>query len=202
MRSSAKIIIVCFSIILLASTTIIVLWSFVFKAEMFYYDFETALDGWIGDADYLVGENDSIALDWNVTRKTENPNKGSYSICLEIDGTQDDGAVWIERVFLVSPDDVNTKHVKVSFYIYSDNFGMNTRALIFASVNSTNPSKEEDFDHRITTITSDSYLDGWYKFSITTKILPVDQIWVAIGIKVAWETFLEFYIDDVSVRIR
>ena len=64
------------------------------------------------------------------------------------------------------------------------------------------PSIEEDFDHRITTITSDSYLDGWYEFSITSKILPLDQIWIAIGIKVAWETLLKFYIDNVSVRIR
>jgi hypothetical protein len=174
----------------------------VFKAEMFYYDFESSLDDWTGDADYLVGENDSIVIDWNVTREAENPNKGSYSICLEIDGRQDDGAVWIEKVFSISANDVSSKHVKVSFYIYSDNIGMNTRALIFASANTTNPSTEEDFDHRITTITSDSYLDGWYKFSITAKILPIDQIWVAIGIKVAWETFLKFYIDDVTVRIR
>lgn len=202
MRINTKIIIVCLSIILLISTTIIVLWSFVFKTEMFYYDFESSLDGWIGDADYLVGENDSIIIDWNVTRKTENPYMGSHSICLEIDGRHDDGAVWIERMFSISTGNVKSRNVKVSFYIYSENIGMNIRAHIFASVNTTNPSKEEDFDFKTTTITSDSNLNGWHKFSITTKLLPLNQIWVAIGIKVAWETFLKFYIDDVAVHIR
>jgi len=201
MKRSTKIITFCISIILLLSATTVVLWIFVFKAETFLYDFETTLDGWIGDADYLVGENDSIVIDWNVTRKTENPYKGDYSICLEIDGRQDDGAVWIERAFSVDADDIDSKYVKVSFYIYSENIGMNIRAHIFASVNTTNPSIEEDFDFKTTTITSDSYLNGWYKFSTTVKILPLDQIWVAIGIKVAWETFLKFYIDNVSVRI-
>ena len=202
MRNSTKIIIVCLSIILLTSTTIIVLWSFVFKAEKFIYDFETSLDGWIGDADNLVGENDSIAVDWNVTRIKENPYKGNYSICLKIDGFHDDGAVWIEKSFFVENDNHRYKFVKVSFYFFSDNTGMNSRALIFASINTTNPSIEEDFDDKITMITSDSYLDGWYKLSVSAKILPQDQIWIAIGIKVAWETLLEFYIDNVSVRIR
>ncbi len=202
MKKRNRIISICFSVILLFSIVSIILWEYVFDVEKFDYGFETNFGGWVGDADYLVGEDEIIAVDWNVTKVTENPYKGSYSICLEIDGFQDDGAVWIEKAFFVENDNSRYKHVKVSFQFFSDNFGMNTRALIFASINTTNPSIEEDFDHKITTITSDSYLDGWYKFSITAKIKPLDQIWVAIGIKVAWETLLKYYIDNVSVRIR
>ena len=163
------------------------------------YFFEEDFEGWVGDADNHVGENDTVIVDWNVTRTTEQAYEGDYSIALEIDGFQDDGGVWLEKYYNLE----KKKNVKVTiiFYIYSDNFGMNSRALFLASANITNPEIEEDFDQDVTTVSSDSGLVGWYKFKKTYTLKNTDTIWIAIGFKVNWETFLKFYVDNIRVII-
>jgi hypothetical protein len=187
---------VLISIIIISSVSITIVFT---SGSKYNYNFEEDFEGWIGDADNHVGENDSVIVDWNVTRTTTEVYEGDYSVALEIDGFQDDGGVWIERKYEL--DKVKNVKVVISFYIFCDNIGMNSRALIFASANKTNPSVEEDFDQKITTLSSDSYLEGWYRFKIAYNLKNTDTIWVAIGIKVAWETLLCFYIDNVLVKI-
>ena len=169
------------------------------RGTKYNFQFETGLEGWIGDADDHVGENDSIIIDWNVTRSCEQVSEGEYSIALEIDGFHDDGGVWIERLF-----ELNKKQrirITISFQFYSDNFGMNTRAWIFAAVNKTNPEIEEDFDFKETTLAADSNLVGWTKFRTIYNLEDVERFWIAIGIRVAWETLLKFFVDDITVKI-
>ena len=169
------------------------------RGTMYDFHFETGLEGWIGDADNHVGEGDSIIIDWNVTRTSEQVYEGEYSVALEIDGTQDDGGVWIEKLFELKKK--KKISISISFQFYSDNIGMNIRAWIFAAVNKTNPEIEEDFDFEKTTLAADSNLGDWTKFKITFHLEDVEQFWIAIGIRVAWETFLKFFVDDITVKI-
>ena len=78
---------------------------------------------------------------------------------------------------------------------------MNIRVWIFISVNKINTEIKEDFDFEKTTLVVDSNLGGWTKFKITFNFENVDQFWIAIGIRVAWETFLKFFVDDITVKI-
>jgi len=45
---------------------------------------------------------------------------------------------------------------------------------------------------------------GWKKYSFEASIDPgsSEEVWVAVGIPVRWETYLVYYLDDVDIQIR
>jgi hypothetical protein len=191
---------------LLVSSLIIILVSCItlgvvlIRGECYNYSFEESFEGWVGDADYLVGENDSIEVDWNVTRSNERAIEGDYSVCLEFNGFHDDGGVWIEYKHILNNS--GKVKIKVTFYIFSESFGMNTRAWFFGAITLFNPEIEDDFNFESTTICGDNEVTGWSKLSFSATLSNIDVIWISIGYRVAWETFLSFFIDEISIIVR
>lgn len=161
-------------------------------------NFENGFGEWVTDADVpLDPNNPGHLVEWSITRSTVVANSGQHSTRLFIDGRQDDGTIWIERRIAVKRN-VQIQ-VKVSFDLYSEQESFNTLAAVCAYVGARNPEGEEDF----TVVGSANEVAGWKKYSLTKAVDTgsSEELWVAVGISVRWETYMTYYIDDVETEI-
>jgi hypothetical protein len=160
--------------------------------------FENGFGDWVAEADVpLDPANPGHFVEWNITRSTDISSSGQYSLKLFMDGRQDDGTIWIERKIAVQK---NVRiHVNVSFNFYSQHESFNTIAAICAYVGVRNPEAEDDFS----VIGNANEVEGWKKYSLTVDIDTgsSEEIWVALGISVRWETYMTYYIDDVDIEL-
>jgi len=162
-------------------------------------DFENGFGEWIADADVpLDPNNPGHLVEWNITRSTDVAGSGKYSLKLFIDGRQDDGTIWIERKIAVKKN--SQIRVNISFDFYSEQESFNTIAVICAYAGVQNPETEENF----TVIGNANEVEGWKRYGLTANIHTgsSEEIWVALGISVRWETCMTYYIDDVEVEVR
>jgi len=187
--------------VLAASLCILLLISSVFSYPSFQIireDFEEGFDGWTADADIPLDPNNlGHFVEWNITRSNDVAHSGQYSLKLFIDGRQDDGTIWIERKIDVK----RNSHVKIktSFMFYSESESFNTIASICAYAGIRNPEVEENF----VVLGSANEVEGWKNYNYTAYLYTgsSEEVWVAIGITVRWETYMTYYIDDVKVEI-
>jgi hypothetical protein len=162
-------------------------------------NFENGFGEWVSDADVpLDPNNPGHAVAWNITRSTDVASSGQYSLKLFIDGTQDDGTIWIERKIAVRKNALI--HVNISFDFFSMQESFNTIAVICAYAGIRNPEVEESFG----VIGSANEVAGWKRYSLTATIDTgsSEEIWVALGISVRWETCMLYYIDNVEVEVK
>ncbi len=162
-------------------------------------DFENGFGEWAVGADVpLDPNNPGQFVEWNITRSTEVASSGRYSLRFFIDGRQDDGTIWVERKITVPRD--TRINVSISFDLYSDHESQaNTRAVICAYAGTRKPRTEECF----IVIGNANEVEGWKRYVYTTSINTdsSEEIWVALGISVRWETRMTYYIDNVEVKI-
>ncbi len=162
-------------------------------------DFENGFGEWVADADVpLDPNNPGHFVEWNITRSTDVASSGQWSLKFFIDGRQDDGTIWIERKIPVQKD--TQIQVIVSFDFYSDHESLaNTRAVICAYADVRKARTEEHF----TVIGNANEVKGWKRYCYTANIDTgsSEEIWVALGISVRWETHMTYYIDNVEVKI-
>lgn len=161
--------------------------------------FENGLGEWIADADVpLDPNNPGHLVAWNITRSSHVASSGQYALKLFIDGWQDDGTIWIERKIAVEK---NARiRVNISFDFYSEQESFNTVAAICAYAGIRNPEAEENFS----VVGNADEVEGWKRYSLTANIDAgsSEEIWVALGISVRWETYMTYYIDDVEIDVR
>jgi hypothetical protein len=158
------------------------------------------LDQWIADADIpLDPNNPGHYVEWYVKLVSNVYHSANYSLELSIDGSQDDGTVWITRKISVK-DNTEVK-VRLSFYLYSETKSANLIAEVIAYAGSRKPEKEDDFIKG--QLGPANQISGWkrYEYIDTVNIGREDQIWVAIGISVLWETSMTYNIDDITIEI-
>jgi hypothetical protein len=61
------------------------------------------------------------------------------------------------------------------------------------------PVEEAEFTHKEPA----DKAKGWRRYQFTMPVASTaGELWVALGISVAWETVLEYFIDDVRVEVR
>lgn len=162
-------------------------------------DFESGFINWVADADVpLDPNNPSHSVEWNISHVTGAAKSGQYSVRLFIDGSQDDGTIWIERKIGAKRD--WQVQVKVSFQFYSEQESFNTIAAVVAYAGVRSPESEEDF----TVVGSANEVAGWKEYSHETIVDTgsSEELWVAVGISVRWETQMAYFIDDVQIEIR
>ena len=187
--------------ILTASICILLLMSSVFSYPSFQVireDFEEKLDDWAVDADVpLDPNNPGSFVEWNITRSNDVAHSGEYSLKYFIDGRQDDGTIWIERKLSVKKN--SRAKIKISFMFYSESESFNTIASICTYAGIRNPEAEEDF----VILGSANEAEGWKNYEYTANLYTgsSEEIWVAIGITVRWETYMTYFIDDVKVEV-
>lgn len=68
-----------------------------------------------------------------------------------------------------------------------------------AYIGTRNPEAEGDF----TVLGPANEVAGWKKYSHTTSVQTNlnGDVWIAVGITVAWETHMTYYVDDVEIKI-
>lgn len=161
--------------------------------------FENGLEEWAADADVPQDPNNpGQPVEWHINRTAKVSHSGQYSLELSIDGRQDDGTIWIERKIAV-PRNVRI-NVNISFDFYSERESFNTVAAICAYAGIRNPEAEESFS----VIGPANEVAGWKRYSLTASIDTgsSEEIWVALGISVRWETYMTYYVDAVEVEVR
>jgi len=195
MRSSLKL---GFVIGVLTIISIAAGWYFYPKQVIYGEGFEEDFGGWEGDADVPPDPNNpGFLVDWNVSRVTSPVKSGQCSLELYIDGRQDDGTVWIERKLSVQKD--SQIQVKVSFEFYSESESFNVIAGVVGFAGTSNPEVEEDF----TVLGQANEVAGWKRYTHTATLTTgsSEEVWVAVGITVLWETDMTYNLDDVKITI-
>ncbi|MEM2908219.1 MAG: hypothetical protein QXP65_03375 [Candidatus Hadarchaeales archaeon] len=169
------------------------------KAQTIIEDFENGLGEWAISADVPFDPNNpGHYVEWSITWSDDVASSGRFSLKFFIDGRQDDGTIWIERKIAVEKS--SRKQVNVSFDFYSDHESLaNTIAVVCAYADVRKPRTEEDF----AVIGNANEVVGWKRYSYTANIDigSSEEIWVALGLSVRWETYMMYYIDNVEVRI-
>jgi len=187
-----------FVIGVLIVVSVVAVWYFYPKPVVYSESFEGNFGGWMENADVPPDPNNpGHPVAWNVSRVTSLAHSGQYSVELYIDGRQDDGTVWIEKKISVKNN--SQIQVKVSFEFYSEQESFNVIAGVCAYAGISNPEVEADF----TILGPANGVAGWKRYTYTTTLDTgsSDEVWVAVGITVLWETEMTYNVDDVKVTI-
>ena len=173
-------------------------WYFGPKSIAYNESFEQDFGGWIGDADIPRDPNNPGSnIEWNVSRTTSIVKSGQHSVELYIDGRQDDGTVWIEK--MLSTERNAQVQVNVSFDLYSESESFNVIAAVVGFAGTSNPEVEAD----LKVVGKANDVSGWkrYTYIATLETDSSGEVWVALGISVRWETEMTYNVDDVKVTI-
>ena len=160
-------------------------------------DFESGLGEWIADADVPEDPNrpgESVA--WKTELVSNESFSGSNSVLFYIDGSRDDGTIWIERKLSVEPNVARV--VNVSFQLWSESESFNAVAGVVGYVGETVPEVEEDFQ----VVGAANEIGGWKTYSFSSELTSGSgDVYVALGISVRWETEMTYLIDDAMLTI-
>jgi hypothetical protein len=164
------------------------------RGETHVFDFATGFDGWQQQwhESSSPGGSDGVV--------THLPGLGYLdSASLRFDmgnGFGDDGTLWIEKQFAI-PVSVATP-VGLGFQLFNDELSEVNTFQVKAVISTQNPNLQPDF----TLIGETNTAEGWVPFGHTQTVnSATGQVWVALGIRVAWETPRVYYIDHVTVAI-
>lgn len=160
--------------------------------------FEDGWGDWQVDMDLPVDDYTGQPVNASVVINNTFARTGNSSVQMSIDGKLDDGTTWIEQKIEIQEE--GEISVEISFFVYSDSESFNVIAHPVAYVGTSQPENESGFSH----LGNANVAEGWNQFSYEGQ-LTVDQndsLWIALGITVAWETHMEYEIDDIDVRMK
>ncbi len=160
--------------------------------------FEQSFGGWITDH-YLQCEPGCGNLVWSITRSTDRAYQGIYSLKGYLDGTHDDGTIWVERPFYLTTLPSGTRVVTLTFQFWSPvKTSVNTWPVV-AFLNQYDPETELDF----TIVGQTDQVAGWQQYSLTRTmyINTTQPLWAAFGFGATWEVARTYYMDYVTLTI-
>jgi hypothetical protein len=158
--------------------------------------FEDGLGEWVVGADVPADPNHpGQTVNWTINVVANQSFAGNRSAQFYIDGSQDDGTIWLTRNLTLTPD--TTKNVTVTFQLWSNNESFNTIANAVAHIGTKNATAEGDFQ----VVGAANQVAGWKSYSYTAEVETgaSGNVNVALGISAVWETQITYYIDDVVV---
>jgi hypothetical protein len=161
------------------------------RAQTVISEFETDFDGW---QQQWHKESDT-GTDGVATHSTERGYLDGTSLHFDMgDGFGDDGTLWIEQPVAIS--DTMPTHMKLEFQLFNEFQSDFNTFEVKAFLGALNPEEQVDF----ATIGMTDSAAGWVPFTYDNIInSPSGQAWVAVGVRVAWETHRDFWIDRVAV---
>lgn len=163
-----------------------------------FYGFESGFSGWTTGADVPDDPNNpGNPVNWTIELVDDISHGGNQSVRFFIDGTQDDGTIWIQRKIFLTPSSVS--NVSVSFQLWSPSESFNTIANTVGYMGTKNATVEGDFQ----TLGAANQVEGWKAYKMNGTMFPDSSgdAYIAVGISVTWETQMTYYIDDVTVDI-
>jgi|GEM_PF-514362 len=168
------------------------------KPKVIYEDFETEGEEWSADADVpLDPMNPGKPVKWEIERTAHNARSGNYSLKMFIDGKLDDGTIWIERKIDLGKGGQIV--FDLSFWFWSEQESFNTIAVVCAYVGTKNPEVEGDF----IVLGAANEVAGWknYAYRLELDLGSSEELWVAVGVSVRWETEMTYYLDDIRIEL-
>jgi hypothetical protein len=146
----------------------------------------------------LDPNNPGQPVEWHISLVSNLSHSGQNSLRLFIDGSQDDGTIWVEKGITVQKN--SQIHVRVSFWFYSAQQSDAVIADVCAYANVANPEVEADF----TVLGPANEVAGWKEYALMANLYTgsSDRLWIAVGISVRWETHMTYYIDDIEIQIQ
>ena len=151
--------------------------------------FEDGLAGWTVGRDLPIDPNKagSQPVDAQAAVSSAVAADGEHALSLFIDGSQDDGTLWVQQALDLAGVD------RLALQGYSEQESVNTIAKIAAYAGPETDLSEADFD---TSAASEDHA-GWktYEYAVDHD----GEGLVAVGISVVWETEVRRYLDDVRV---
>jgi hypothetical protein len=161
------------------------------RADEFVSEFPSDFDDW----QQQWHKESETGTDGVVTHSTDRGFLDGTSLQFDMgDGFGDDGTLWIEKQFAVS-DSLPT-FVSVTFQLFNLEQSDFNAFQVKAAISLTDPNEQIDFE----TIGSTDTAQGWVPFTFEQLIAPTtDLVWVALGIRVAFETHRDYWIDRVVV---
>lgn len=159
--------------------------------------FEVGWEGWQKGSDVPQDPHTNRPVEWSIELSTKEFKEGYGSARFFLDGRQDDGTIWLAKVLSVPKG--RPLIVNLSFYLWSPEQSDNIRAYVVAYAGALMPGEEAEFTHREPA----DKTKGWRRYQFTIPVASTEgELWVALGISVAWETLLEYFVDDVRVEVR
>ncbi len=163
----------------------------------FQESFEQGLDPWQKGADVPEDpDRPGEPVAWTIELSSDEVLDGDTAARFFLDGSQDDGTIWLMRPFDVAADGAVRVHLTFDLWSASESF--NTLAKVSAYAGAQAPVEEADFD----VSQAANLAEGWHTYEYAFDVeLDDDQVWVALGISAVWETEMTYYVDDVRIDI-
>jgi hypothetical protein len=165
---------------------------------LFDEGFESGLEGWDQGADVPEDPNNpGQPVAWSIEASGEQALEGVQSARFTLDGSADDGTIWLVKELAVPPE--TELAIAISFQVWSASESFNTLARVAAYAGPRPPEAEEDLD----TSQPANLAEGWrrYDYSFPVRSGPEGRLWVAAGISVVWEAQVTYYMDRIEVVI-
>jgi hypothetical protein len=117
---------------------------------------------------------------------------GDYAMEMFLDGTGDDGTIWLERALAVNPNSLVDVDLDFELFRYYPDIAY----FAVASVGVLDPEGETDF------VRLDGPREGWVLHSYHQRVYSgsCDRVHVAVGLTVSWETAGTLFLDLIRVR--
>lgn len=159
----------------------------------YVHDFDGSFDGW--QWQWHCPTCGEYVEPGEVFLSSERGYGDGWSLLFDMgNGAGDEGTLWIEKSFSVPANTPAT--VWVSFQLYNLGYSDFNRFWVKAYIGQDNPEEQADF----TTIGETDTAVGWVPFSYEQAVTSdTGEMWVAVGIRVAWECHRDYWIDHVIV---
>ncbi len=159
--------------------------------------FEIGWEGWQKGSDVPQDPNTNRPVEWAIELSTKQFKEGYGSARFTLDGRQGDGTIWLAKLLTVPKG--RPLVVTLSFYLWSPERSDTVRAYAVAYAGALLPVEEAEFTYKEPADKS----RGWRRYQFTIPVASTaGELWVALGISVAWEAVLEYFVDDVRVEVR
>jgi hypothetical protein len=161
------------------------------------FHFDEDMAGWLAVATDTLNP----PIEWHVRHTTERARTGTGSVELHLANFNDQGKVWMERPFELSPGVVY--QVDVEYAFATADWGDVNLFTVIAGVHPDPPRSAEDLTFQDDTGHGEGPDAGyvWQDRAYTfTAVAPGDSLLhVAIGVWGTWETARTYFVDDVSI---
>lgn len=165
---------------------------------VFHEGFESGLEGWEQGADVPQDPNNpGQPVAWSIDASDEQAVEGTQSARFVLDGSQDDGTIWLARELQVPAD--TELVIDLTFDLWSTSESFNRLANVAAYAGLYPPEVETDFD----TSQPANLAEGWqrYFYNFPVRSDAQGRLWVAVGISVVWETEVTYFIDGMQLAV-
>jgi hypothetical protein len=169
-------------------------WALCNMSHKIIENFETDLSQWQIGTDLPEDPNNhGNPVFANVSVNSSIAHTGSQSVKFEIDGSADDGTIWLYK-------NISVKNgiylVRLSVYVKDTISLGNHRKYLPLFIGVKYPQKETDFHRKLL----DLY-NGWRKITYRNIIrVKENKIIIAFGLSVVYEVYVKCHMDDLIIK--